>query len=951
MLSSASPVSADLPLARLSTIFPPGGRAGTEFEVGFTGLDLEHAETVYFSLPGLSGRRLTNEPANSATPRFVVNIASNTAPGLHLLRLGGRFGISNPRPFVVGDGAEILESSTNHEAKSAQALTLGILVNGRAEPNAADYYSFQGNKGDRIIAECASSILDSRLRPVLVLSDRHGAEIVRNREGGLLDCILPEDGAYLIKLHDLVYGGGPEYPYRLLVSSKPRLDFLLPASGVAGTKARFELYGRNLPDGMPMPDWKIAGHPLEMLGVEVEIPSEPLMGSALEMIYAPAAIPVRGFAYRLRGPKGLSNPVLISYATGPVISEEGTNRQNLSAQEVPAPCEVSGQFYPPGAQHWFAFDGKKGEVYYLEVFSHRLGFPTDPFLVVQRQTKNDKGVAQFNDVTEAADEANQGGPEFNTSHRDPQARLEVKEDGRYLVQLRDLFNVRAADPGLLFRLSIRHPAPDFSLAALPQPPSPANKDAKEALLWTPLLRRGEVRPVRVLALRRDNFAGEIALKVEGLPPGVSCDGATIAGNQNSAMLMLVAGDDVTNWAGAIQIIGHSRAGELDLKHQAVGAALAWTVGDYNNEAVRARVVPDFFIATSALETAPLALGPVEKKMWETSVAGRITIPLRVVRWTEDFNGPVKIKMSGLAQFEGKELEIAAKGTNGTLELDLAQAKVPAGQYSFYLEGQSPGKYRRETPEEIKANAAAAELADRQFKEAEKKAGSLAAAAKESSEKSAAAARELEKAEAALKVFREKSAAAKEVSSSGGGAAPGEADLAGQVEKARAAKTEAEKGAQENAAKAKQAGAEKDAAAGRAKETAQKTQAKDVTAVVYSPRFELRVAPSPITLAASVPAVAEVGRKVAVPVSITRFFSYDDAVEVILTPPKGISGIKGAKGTIGKEQTQTTLTVETSSEAPAGRHPLQLQASLRLNGQELKVEQTLEIQLASRAPEP
>jgi len=80
-------------------------------------------------------------------------------------------------------------------------------------------------------------------------------------------------------------------------------------------------------------------------------------------------------------------------------------------------------------------------------------------------------------------------------------------------------------------------------------------------------------------------------------------------------------------------------------------------------------------------------------------------------------------------------------------------------------------------------------------------------------------------------------------------------------------------------------------------------------------------------------------------------SKEDPVEVVLTPPKAISGIKSAKGTIGKEQTQTTLTVETSSEAPAGRHILQLQASLRLNGQELKVEQTLEIQLASRAPEP
>jgi len=70
----------------------------------------------------------------------------------------------------------------------------------------------------------------------------------------------------------------------------------------------------------------------------------------------------------------------------------------------------------------------------------------------------------------------------------------VEENGTYRIQVRDLFNISQADPRLVYRLSIRKETPDFRLVAVAQPPPSPNKDAKEALLWTPCC--AAVKPYR-----------------------------------------------------------------------------------------------------------------------------------------------------------------------------------------------------------------------------------------------------------------------------------------------------------------------------------------------------------------------------------------------------------------------------------------------------------------------
>src|SRR6185436_10469266 len=177
----------------------------------------------------------------------------------------------------------------------------------------------------------------------------------------------------------------------------------------------------------------------------------------------PAQLGLELFEYRVRTDAGVSQPMLLTFPSDPVVIEQEPNDVWAAGTEITPPCEVAGQFHPNGDRDWFTFEAKKGDVYWIEVISHRLGLATDPFVVIQRvKIQSAADVLELNDS-----EANIGGAEFNTVSRDPAGKFEAKENGTYAIQIRDLFRQPQSNAGLVYRLIIRKPAPDFRLAALP----------------------------------------------------------------------------------------------------------------------------------------------------------------------------------------------------------------------------------------------------------------------------------------------------------------------------------------------------------------------------------------------------------------------------------------------------------------------------------------------------
>src|SRR5436189_3306440 len=91
------PAMAELPSARLLTIFPPGAKVGSTSEVAAAGADLDDARAIYFSHPNITAVAQTNGPG-----KFLVSVGTNVPAGIYDARVIGRFGISNPRRFIVG---------------------------------------------------------------------------------------------------------------------------------------------------------------------------------------------------------------------------------------------------------------------------------------------------------------------------------------------------------------------------------------------------------------------------------------------------------------------------------------------------------------------------------------------------------------------------------------------------------------------------------------------------------------------------------------------------------------------------------------------------------------------------------------------------------------------------------------------------------------------------------
>lgn len=893
LLASALTASAQLPQPKLFTVFPPGAKTGSSVDVAVTGAELDEIQ-LRFTHPGITAKAL------AAANQFAITVASDVPPGAYEARILGRFGLSNPRTFVVGTLAEVMEKSGNNSPETAQEVALESVVNGRTDSQAADYYKFNVKKGQRILVDCASRELDSRAADALLLLSPDGRELERGRQGGLLDHTAAADGTLILKVHDFVYRGGDQYFYRLTVTTGPHIEFVFPPAAEQGKTAKVTVFGRNLPGGSPS-KFTSNGKILDQLTVNLAAPGDPSarqrLATTLSLNGASASLD--GFEYRVKGANGfLSNPTLLTFAHGPVTTEAEPNNSPDQAQKISLPANLAGQFATPNDRDWFAFDSKKGDAFWLEVTSHRLGLPTAPHVVIQKATKNEKGEEVFADVQEFAESVvNQGGPEFNTAHRDPVGRFEVKEDGSYRLGIRDLFGRTVASPRHVYLLTLRKETPDFRLVAVPDS-SPTKKAPADVVTSAPSMWRGEALPIKLLVFRRDGFKEDINVTVSGLPAGIVAPPVKIPAASNVFSLFLAAKDDAPAGLGEVKITGTAKIGDAQLVREARLSTVNWDQATDNNttEAPQTRLARSFPLAVTDRESAPLTFAMEAKQPLETCVFNKLLIPVNFTR-RADFKTDVKLKVTGNKNLE-KMAELAGgeKTKSIQLVLNLAEQKLPPGEHTFWLQTRAKGKMRPYMD--------AAKSAEDAAKAAEKEATEAAKAAKEA-----------------------KDAAAKVT-------APAEAKAA------------AEKAAKEAEAKAKEAESNKTAAQTKMKQMADKSKPRDVDAAFYSLPITLTVTAAPIKLDEPGSQSLSQGGKLEVPVKIARLYDFKDPVDVSLVVPASAKGISAAKLTIPRDGTAAKLALETKPDATPGEHKLTLQAELKLNGQTIKVDQPLTLKVAA-----
>ena len=254
---AGAPAFAQLPQARLFSIFPAGGKAGTTVELALTTFDdLDGVDRLLFNHPGITALPKMQKTGGPVPNVFVVTIRPDVPSGIYEVCAGGTYGLSNPRIFAVGSQEETRETEPNNDPDKPNELVPGRLMNGAiGAATDVDFFRFSGKRGQHFVVTCRASDLDSRLSAVIELTAPDGRRLGYAREelrhDPVIDAVLPEDGSYLLKVHDFLFRGGPEYVYRISSGNLPYIDYIMPPAGVAGTTGRFTIVGRNLPGGKP----------------------------------------------------------------------------------------------------------------------------------------------------------------------------------------------------------------------------------------------------------------------------------------------------------------------------------------------------------------------------------------------------------------------------------------------------------------------------------------------------------------------------------------------------------------------------------------------------------------------------------------------------------------------------------------------------------------------------
>jgi hypothetical protein len=228
---------AQLPAARLDGLFPAGGSPGTTVEIVISGTDLDDVDQLFFSQEGFQvARKLAEVTPFDDGPQPILNTFLVTIPGVpagnYEVRCQGKYGLSNPRTFVVGAFPEVVETEPNGgnllpvwteiekpdpakpETKvkikvnpAVEIPALPATVNGQLTTGPdVDWYRFTGQGGQRILAEGYARRIDSRADLVLTLFHENGTILAENRAlhsgDPLLDVTLPGNGLYFLKVHD-----------------------------------------------------------------------------------------------------------------------------------------------------------------------------------------------------------------------------------------------------------------------------------------------------------------------------------------------------------------------------------------------------------------------------------------------------------------------------------------------------------------------------------------------------------------------------------------------------------------------------------------------------------------------------------------------------------------------------------------------------------------------------
>ena len=502
----------------IHSVFPLALRRGLPLEIQIRGSGLEGSYAAWFDCDAVRAKVKTVEPidldADKRDPadkgkkprlgqRVVLDVQSdaNSALGAHVFRIVSNRGLSNALSIDVTAENVVLEQSSG-KAGEYQQVSWPAVVNGRiSKDGEMDYYAVEVNAGTDLLFEVDS--LGGSLDPTLTLfepsmswlsSDRlvqlAFSDDVANRPMAVIPYRFGKSGRYVVAVGAFVGIGNPDSSYRLSISRSTtgqRLDTTAIRNGrpahplkkqwqerefarVIESKRLDELSSRTVPVTAPKDQESTLSGDKDVPAVE-KATTKPLVQEAQSM-----------------EPQQLLR----------IVKEREPNDGTSEAPSVSLPAVIEGAIDHPGDIDCFRFIAKSGETIVFEIQTPNVTpSPFSPRL--ELLTTNNEEL-----LTNVYQRIGGDGDDWVQS-LEPKVVYTFDQGGEYTLRLRDLTS-RNGSPDYRYRLLLRDQIPHVGEIEI--------KDDHINIT------KGEARKLTISAGREEGFEGQVAIRVENLPPGV-----------------------------------------------------------------------------------------------------------------------------------------------------------------------------------------------------------------------------------------------------------------------------------------------------------------------------------------------------------------------------------------------------------------------------------------------
>ncbi|MBI3407885.1 MAG: PPC domain-containing protein [Planctomycetes bacterium] len=489
----------DFPLATVP--IPMAAKRGSKVQIQFAGPNVEGVAPIEVAVPA--------DPAVN-----VIWLAPKGPSGLH----------GWPVALALSDLEETIEQEPNNEPAKANRIPVPGAVTGRfQQSDDTDCYLFDGKKGQKLLIEAHTLELYSPTLVYMVLKNaKTGAEIAKTDPqkppptDQRLEFTPPEDGDYLLDVQHINLNGGPSEVYRITVTPS------LPGFDVSLGLERYDLAaGALAPIQLVVNRRGYAGP------IDVSVVGSPTISGAVT-IKAGQNASVLPATAKPDAPMGPHIATLLAKAT-----IDGKQVSQLVSTRVPISQSLAGLPFPPlHLNDQVAVAIRERAPFALAVAvdppEATPGMPTQVTITVKRDPGFMEEIA-FNPP--AGLPPNLAAPKIPNIAKDKN-ELKFSLDVNAKVPLGEFpifFTGKAKVPNKEFLEN----TPPFNLLV-----GSAFELKVEPAVVT--LKPGDKAKVKISATRKAGYKGPIALDLRKLPPNVTAGKATIAMDQATAEVEVMA---------------------------------------------------------------------------------------------------------------------------------------------------------------------------------------------------------------------------------------------------------------------------------------------------------------------------------------------------------------------------------------------------------------------------